>query len=412
MEESTPWHAPGKYYASPANYDPELTAERPGMPRRVRIKDVTLREGEETPGVVFSMENRIEIARRLQDIGVAEIEMFRTYTLDETRAMTDAFNRAGISVPRSFVSVSLGPWIEWIDMVCDGGADGVTLLSGWPTGVVWAPGRKTLPKDEFYPRLAEAIGHARRQGLHVSVGAPNTTRAPVHAVIDLCRFAVQSGADRVHLYDSFGIGLPSVVRFLARKVKEAIGETPLLWHGHNDFGQATANTVAAVEGGAEWCDVVVNGLGDRGGNAAFEEVVCSLEVLHGIDTGIRLEKLCELSRFIEEVSGIRLQPNKAIVGKHAFLEESHFMIRKAAEDAGYPEAVLPFVPQLVGASPHLVIGTTNLYVGAIEYLLEKWGLPGDPETVETIRSRVRARLEGGGYLEQDQLHAIAHEVVG
>src|SRR5690606_8442245 len=126
---------------------------------------------------------------------------------EEARAMNEEFDRAGIRLARSFVGGSLGNQREWIDMIRDGGGQAVTLLTGWPSGVVWSPGRETLPKEELYARLGEAITYGKQQGLHVSVGAPNTTRAPVSEVVDLCRFAANSGADRIHLYDSFGIGL-------------------------------------------------------------------------------------------------------------------------------------------------------------------------------------------------------------
>lgn len=156
------------------------------------------------------------------------------------------------------------------------------------------------------------------------------------------------------------------MRYLSEEVKGVVGDIPVLVHCHNDFGMATANTIGAILGGTEGCDVTVNGIGGRAGNASLEEVVFSLEMLCGVKTGIDMTKLYELSKFVEKVTGVKCQPHKAIVRKNSFLEESelhiHGVMKGKQVDLG-DLAYLPYAPWVVGQRHKIVWGSTSLWEG-------------------------------------------------
>ncbi len=410
-----PWHRPGKWFVSPHFWEEAVQAQMPHRPNRVSFRDVTLREGEETVGVVFTMEDRVEIARRLQDLGVPEFEMpmFAGSSVQEQKALLRALVDAGVTMNRCYLVSLTSAWQKDVDRAIDCGADRVQLISQLPDGL-GAPARGPVRSPgEVLEDVLAAIAYCKVRNVSVTVSTPGATRLPLQMLLDFHSKAASSGADRVSVSDSMGIGMPAAVRFLVRRVKEAVGSTPVLIHCHNDLGLATANTLAGVEGGAEWVDVVVNGLGDRAGNGSLEEVVTALE-LYGVDTGIHLDKLTELSRFMEDKTGVNLQPNKAVVGANAFLEESapHFLMTKKAEKAGVPEAAVPYVPELVGQRHVLIIGSSTLHGGAIEYKLDEWGYRCAPEQVEEVRQVAEKKIAVQRYLSEEEFRSVCRQVLG
>ncbi len=413
--ETGPWHKPSKWYVSPHFWEPAVQEQMPYRPKRVWVKDVTLREGEETPGVVLTQRDRVDIVSKLQELGVAEVEMpmFSASSPEEQKALIRALVDAGVTLPRSYLVVPGARWKEDLDRVIDAGASSISLISQLPERVGFpARGAPRTPEAVLEEALA-VIEYCKARDVKISAGSPSTTRLPLDMLLYFYGNAARAGADRVYLTDSMGTGMPASVRYLVRRIKDEVGSTPVTFHCHNDLGLATANTLAAVEGGAEWVDVVINGLGDRAGNASLEEVVTALEV-YGVDTGIKIEKLTEVSRFVQERTGVRLQPNKAIVGVNAFLEESapHFLMTKKAEKAGVPEAAVPYVPELVGQRHVLVIGSSTMYGGAIEYKLEEWGLNFTAEQLDQIRAVAEKRIAEQSFLTEDQFKTVCESVLG
>ncbi len=419
MHASRPWHVPGKWYTSPHDFEARVLEQMPNLPKRVYIRDDTLREGEETPGVIFTLEDRLEIALKLQEAGIAEIEMPMGSSLDESRKTVKAFKEAGVNCPKSAIgAIRWAPyadkrWMDQLRQVSDLGVDGATVALAFAREDLWSDFAGEFSKEQICELIMETVRYAKSQGIRVGYGWPNVTRTYLETAKMFCKAAVEGAADRIQLYDSFGIGTPAGVRFLISEIKRVVGGTPVLFHCHNDFGMATANTLAAVEGGAEWCDVVVNGLGDRGGNAALEEVVAALEILRQVDTGMKMGKLFELSKLVERVSGVRCQPNKAVVGANAFLEESaaHLVGSLEAAGQGYPEDHVPYVPELVGQVHRLVIGSTTLFGGAIEYKLKEWGYDCSQESVERVRQAAAKKIAEKRYLTEDEFHAVCQGVL-
>lgn len=420
MTDEKPWHVPGKWYTSPHNWDENVREQMTGLPDRVYIKDDTLREGEETPGVVFDLEDCIEIGLKLQEIGIAEMEMPMAASLEETAVMLKEFERAGITCAKSYIYFRHPPyesstWKDDIDRRIDMGIDRIHLSIGYSREHTFTDFSGDLSKETVEAVIAETVEYVKGRGIRISFGQPNQTKTSLDTLKRFHKAAADAGVDRSHIYDSLGVGTPTSIRHLVTQVKEAVGRTPVLIHVHNDFGMSTANTLAGIEGGAEWCDLVVNGLGDRGGNAPFEEVVSALEILYGVKTGIKLEKLYELSRLVEERTGVKCQPHKAIVGQNAFMEESagHHRAMHQAYAAGMAEGYLPYLPEVVGREYDFIFGPTTLYGGAIEMQLDEWGLGYSAEDVERIRHRASEQIRSSktGYLTQSEFGRLSRETL-
>ena len=218
----------------------------------------------------------------------------------------------------------------------------------------------------------------------------------------------QAGATAVTVVDSYGVARPAAIGFLVRQVREWSGlEVDV--HCHNDFGLSTANVLAAYEAGATGLNVAVNGLGYRAGNAPLDEVAMALEVLYGVDTGLRLELLPWLGKVVEEITGIPLDYFKPITGKGAFSVEQ-WKTASAMEAAGVRPFAFPFEPEVVGRSPRVVVGKWS-DVGAVAKKLTEYGLTASAGQLQTILHR--SQMAGSAHhrpLRDDEFLAIAKEL--
>jgi 2-isopropylmalate synthase len=231
-------------------------------------------------------------------------------------------------------------------------------------------------------------------------------------LIELYKKCIAHGAEMVSAIDTFGVSAPPFMRYLVSEIKKAVGDVPINVHAHNDFGLAVANSVAAVEGGATWIQSTVNGLGDRGGNASFE-VVATLELLYGVDTGIKMSELYPISKFVEKVGGLKCQPHKAIVGENAWFEESHAAFLIPLRDQGLNMLMAEsYKPEIVGQKHKVVIGKTALKREFLEYTLRKLNLNVTPENIEAITDatvkEVEKRAERGEprYVSEEEFYAL------
>jgi homocitrate synthase NifV len=307
---------------------------------RITLRDSTLREGLDTPGVAFSADDRRAIARSLAAAGVPEIEVAAPARFEEgVRAASD-LAAAGIAVRKTGLVYANGKGP--LEQVAAGAAlDHVDLL------MPLSP--KRPPHDEEAKRrvLLEVLAEARRLHPDVGIGLPHSTQAAWRLVVELAADAADAGASRITLYDTNGSSDPSatgdLVAELSRRVERS--GVPVFFHAHNDLGMATANAWAAVRAGARGLDVTVNGLGDRAGNASLEQLVVLL-ALHGFDTGVDPRQLRELSRAVEERSGVPVSPLAPVVGAYAFDHRSPAHLPAPGEFEA-------FDPDLVGSARRL-----------------------------------------------------------
>ncbi len=348
-----------KWWVSPFNFK----ARYPNAPSQVVFHDVTLRDGEQTPGVVFNAGDKLEIARLLSDLGVRRIEAGMPVISDEERSAIRSIVKEGLE-SEVFTLCRLRK--EDIEASAETEVQGIVLEA--PVGV---PKLKQFGwgLDYVESLSLEMIDLAKSHGLYVTYFGVDTTRADEEAYFKLMEKIVKSRADAFAVVDTFGCITTDGMRYLVRRLRE-ITQKPIEVHTHNDLGLAVANTVAAVLEGASVVHTAVNGLGERVGNAAFEEVAVNLEIMLGIKTGIALDKLKQLSHVVEERSGFRMPPNKPIVGDNAFARESGISV---AGWAKYNLGSEPLLPEVVGNQHKVLVGKKSGR-HAIEYKLKELGI--------------------------------------
>ena len=213
------------------------------------------------------------------------------------------------------------------------------------------------------------------------------------------------------LYDTVGACNIPAITWMVRELKKIAGNTPLGIHVHDDFGLGTASTIAAVEQGVEYMDLVVNKLGDRAGNTSFEEVVVALEMLYGVNTGIKLSKLFDLSKHVEKISGIPLPFNKPVVGKNTFIHESELHVMSAMKKEKYWMCFTPYRPDVVGQKEKIIFGPTTLHGEAIKMKCSQLGYEDFPGKVPEILSTVHDLIKNSGYVSENQIEEIIKKLL-
>jgi isopropylmalate/homocitrate/citramalate synthase len=335
-----------QWYVSPWNFYPEVTKDFKIKPK-VKIHDVTLREGEQQTGLVFTRDDKVAIAKKLAELGVDRIE-----------AGMPAVSQQDADAVKAIVDLNLGPEIfafcrcmaSDIEMAKKAGCKGATLeIACNPIFVEKAYGKSV----EWAKKAAiEATIAAKELGLYVSFFTIDGTRTEIEVLLDIVDEIRTNGhMDAFVLADTFGCVHPQSVFHIISKVKQRFKDTPIESHMHMHFGLGAANTLAAVAAGAEVAHVAVSGIGEGSGNTPLEDVVLSLKCLYGIETRVKTEKFCDASKFICEMANNHpLPPNRPIVGRDVFIVESGIgvMFFENAEKNGDPKLLGSFQPELVG----------------------------------------------------------------
>jgi isopropylmalate/homocitrate/citramalate synthase len=321
MGSEKPWAVLGKWSVGIYNWADEVRKLMPNLPKKVEIRDVTLREADDQMGLYLTIEDRVKLALKVAEIGIKEIDIGGPGLLphqgEACKAIRKAYDSAGID--KSITRIS-GRYFgtakdhkHEIDVIMGVGATDVRCTIMSPNAV----GDKGL--DDQLARISEAVAYCHnRYGATFTVGMDDTTRTSMEYVKKAYDVIVDAGADKTWFADTHGVSIPSATRYLTMEIKNIIGDMPLACHIHNQVGMGTATTLTAIEGGVNEPDCTWNGYGDQAGNACLEEVVCDLEVLYGVDTGVNMEKLTEISEMVEKMCGVETQKHKAFTGKDAF----------------------------------------------------------------------------------------------
>ncbi len=346
--------------------------------------DTTLRDGEQTPNVCFSPEQKLEIAMMLDEIGVREIEAgFPVVSEKEAEAVRLIAGQNLNARVFAFCRARKGDVDKAIR--CD--VDGVVIA----TSLSELHLRYKL-KRGFEDVLNESLNLIEYAGEHVFVSftTEDATRIPVRKLLTIYGKAMGYGARRIHLSDTVGVATVELVENYVTALKNLNVE--LLCHFHNDFGLATANSLKALMCGADRIATTVNGIGERCGNACFQEVVMALEILYGFDTGIRLDGLYELSRLVERYSSVAIHLQAPVVGENAFTHESGMHVAAIVEN---PLTYEPYSPEVVGRSRKIVLGKHS-GKKSVEYKLKELGLNAgaDIDPVRLVNVVKRVREEG------------------
>lgn len=314
----------------------------------VRIVDCTLRDGEQQPGVSFIADEKVAIAKELDALGIDEIEAGTPASGEEDAEAIAAIVALGLKARVSALARAL---VEDVDLVASTGAWGVRI--SLPLSSIQRAAKLKLSDEDYVDRAIEICSAAKERGLVVILSPYDTTRSDPELLRRVVtRLNTAGCVDRLRIVDTSGCSTPAHTKRYVRIMKDAT-DIPIEAHFHNDFGLATANTLAAAEAGAEYLSVTVNGIGERGGNASLEEVAAAMEFLYGVETGLDLTRLTELSRLVEVLSGVPLQPHKAIVGKNSFAHESGMVVGGLMKDRAVAE---PYPPALVGQRTRIELG--------------------------------------------------------
>ena len=332
-------------WVSELNARPEIRAAFPRS--TVRFYDTTLRDGEQTVGVVLSPEQKLEIARKLDALGINRIEAgFPRVSADDAEAIQ--------------LMLSAGLRAEFWGFSRAVRADLEELVRlGLRASVIEAPTSDIklraygISRDEVLTRVTDAVSFAKQNGIRVAFFAVDGTRSDPEFLKRVYLSSLEAGAAEIVVVDTIGACGPEAVEYLVRQVCAWVGSgVPVHFHGHDDFGMATACAIAAIRAGASWIQGTINGMGERAGNADIGEIALALRCLYDVPVALDLAKIREVSEFVQRASGYSLEPWKPAVGQNLFMRESGAV----ASQFHIPEAIEPFSAALVGARRQIVLG--------------------------------------------------------
>ncbi|MFW6057126.1 MAG: LeuA family protein [Chloroflexota bacterium] len=399
----------GKWWMSPLNHAEEVA--RPFEGRMVELHDVTLRDGEQTVGVAFSPEERVVIAEALDEIGVPRLEIGLPPVSEEVREGMRRIARRGLNAQLYGFARTLR---SDVDMVLDCGLDAVVLQHIMnPYACESAYG---LDRGKVRDRIVSGVGYAKEKDLNtVFLGWDLTRGDDWDFIQDIYGTLYREACpDALVVVDTFGVANPRGVGFLFRKLGEWLPGVPLEFHTHNDMCMANAGIVEAVAAGCSVIHTAFNGLGDRTGNAATEEVALMLELGLGVRTGIRFEGIMNVSLMVENISRRTVPQNKPVVGRGLFDLETGIDadLHRKLEAAGFDITMQAFHPSLVGQDPVRLALGKNSGSATVEFFLQEFGLCADKEQVKEIVDRVKwqGRIQHA-LLTDSQFLAICRDVL-
>ncbi len=381
----TPWKTEN-WFVSPWNYLGEVTQSF-NPPKKVLIHDVTLRDGEQQAGVIFTKDDKVRIAEKLAEIGVHRIE-----------AGMPAVSPPDEAAIREIVKRNLGPeifcftrcMVDDVKRAVDCGVKGIVIEI--PASAHLVAEAYRWPLEKAIDLSIKATSYAKIQGLYTVFFTIDGTRTEMDWLLKLVnRVAREGHMDAFTLVDTFGVLSPHGASYFTRKVKEGV-KKPLEIHFHSDFGLGVANTIMAVLSGAEVIHSTVGGIGERCGNAAMEETVLALLTLYGIDVGIDYSKLNELSEMVMRMAGIEVPPNRPFIGSKAYTVESGIVtswVKNAFEKD--PTFVFPVHPSFVGHTmPEIIMGKKS-GVDNITLWSEKLGIELSEEQKMAVLNQVKLK---------------------
>jgi len=372
------------------------------FPDKIRILDTTLRDGEQTPGVSLTPENKLRIAKRLDELGVDVIEAgFAAASEGESQAIK-AIAKEGLRA--EICSMTRGVRGD-IDAALKSDAQSIHLVI--PTSDIHLQYKLKKSREDLLKLTEDCVQYAKDHGLIVELSAEDATRSDLEFVKNMFATGASAGADRLCACDTVGVLTPERSYVLYSELRKAF-KIPISAHCHDDLGMAVANSIEALRAGASQVHVTINGLGERAGNAALEELVVALKSLYKAKLSIKTEQIYGISRFVSRLTGIYVQPNKAIVGDNAFAHESGIHTHGVL---AHPLTYEPISPEMVGVTRRIVAGKHAGSHG-IKATLDDMGLHPTDEQLQEIFQRVKALGDKGKKVTDADLQAIAEAVMG
>ncbi|MGC9135948.1 2-isopropylmalate synthase [Caldivirga sp.] len=366
--------------------------------RYVRFLDTTLRDGEQTPGVALRPEEKLIIAMKLEDLGVDSIEAgYPSVSEGEFKSVKMISKEVTES---EVIALSRSNKAD-IDKAIDADVRAVHLFIA--TSDIHMRYKLRMSRSQVIETAVNAVEYAKSHGLTVEFSAEDATRSDLDFLINVFQSVVDAGADRLDIADTVGVMWPSRIMSLVRLIKSRVrGNYLLSVHCHDDFGMAVANSVAAIEAGADQAHGTINGVGERAGNAALEEIASAVRFLLGYNTGIRFNKIKEVSDVVSRFFKIPVPPNKAIVGVNAFSHESGIHVHGILNN---PLTYEPIDPTMVGMNRRIVLGKHSGR-HSVEYALKMMGIEPSNELVTRILRRIKELGDSGSSLTWEDFKRI------
>ena len=371
--------------------------EQLNLAEKIYIFDTTLRDGEQTPGVALTVEDKIQIAQKLNNLGVDKIEV--GFPASSHGEMESARKIRAMDLDSTIVGLSRSLKGD-IDKLIDSNLDYVHLFIG--TSPLHRDYKLKMSMDEIVSKAADSVEYAKDHGLTVEFSAEDATRTERDYLFRVFDEVVGAGADFLDVPDTVGILTPVLTRDLVSDIKDNF-QVPISVHFHNDFGLATANTLTAIECGANQAHVTVNGLGERTGNCSLEELVMTLKSAYGVDLGLDTTRLYSLSTLVGRLTGVKMPVNKPIVGDNAFAHESGIHVHGILNNASTYE---PMSPEMVGHSRRIVLGK-HTGANALKSKLKEYHIDLDADQFDRVFSEIKSLGDSGKCVTDDDLIAIA-----
>ena len=387
MSTVTPWNIPGKFSVSQSNYFDEVRATMPNLPKTVEVRDVTFREGDDCIGLRISVDDKMKMLEYGYEMGIRGLDIGSPSMHPHHYALAKRVQESGIPVfttgrffPRDENDIKRN-----VDMNAECGVSMIKIV------VMQLNEEVTLKQMGYLHKIVEYV-HSLKMPIQVTLS--DATRAPLALFDRVYQGAVDVGADHIGIPDTFGVCHPTAIKWLFQRAYAMLKPgMHLKAHMHNTFGLGVANTLAAVEGGADSVDGAVNGYGDEAGNASFEEIAVSLEALYGIDTGLKLPMLKGYSEMAIKFGKVPIQPHKAIVGDNAFRRPKEIWAGVDMATESWVES--PGInPAYVGTQHFVCFGPeASLDDEVLEYKFKQLNIPYTAEDIVKVRSAVEKRLE-------------------
>jgi isopropylmalate/homocitrate/citramalate synthase len=364
----------------------------------VGLYDTTLRDGEQTVGVVLDSQQKLELARALDDLGIDRIEAGYAQVSPDDREAVRLIVGAGLRAEVWGFSRAVAADVE---ALVELGVRASVVESPVSDAKLAALG---VSRETMLERIRGAVSLAARHGITVAYFGVDGTRADREFLRQAYATAIDAGAREVVVVDTIGVAGPEAVGELVGRTREWLGpDVPVHFHGHNDFGLATAAAAAAVRAGASWVQGTINGMGERAGNANLLEVALTLDALYGVTTNLRLERAREVSGLVRTLTGTGLEPWKPLVGENLFRRESGAVASQFHD----PSAIEPYSAELVGADRSVVLGKKS-GLDSIRITCERLGLDVPEERRPELLAAVKALgAEKRGLVTDDEFRALA-----
>ncbi len=386
-----------EYFVSPFNNSVDLK-----FPKDITIYDTTMRDGEQTPGVCLRTPEKLRIARKLDELGIHQIEAgFPIVSAEEKKSVQAIVNE---DLNAEIIVLSRTKQQD-IDAALDCDVDGIITFMA--TSDLHLEHKLKMSKEEALNICMKSIEYAKDHGIFVAFSAEDATRTDLAFLKEIYKKAEEYGADRVHIADTVGAISPQGAEYLVKELRKDI-KTGIAMHCHNDFGMALSNSISGLLAGATAVSTTVNGIGERAGNASLEELVMALKIIYDLDLGFNIEHFYELSKLVEDLTNVKVPENKPIVGRNVFRHESGIHVDAVIEE---PLTYEPFLPEMIGHHRRIVLGKHS-GCRAVKAKLNECGIEVTTDELCKIVEQVKMSREEGKYINDELFNYIVRSVRG